>query len=134
MPSIFYGIYQVRLDEKRRLAIPSELLQRFDPADTSVYLRFARGTVDLYPGQRVREVLGARDAPDDAALRLHFSTTWRVTPDASGRIIIPEELLRLAGIAVTDMLVLIGVRDHLELMTQAGWDAATAMLGRCGLE
>ena len=128
---ILDGEYHVRLDEKRRLLVPPDLLQRLDPADTTIYLRFAREAIDLYPGQCVREVLGGIDVPDDATLRLHFGTVWKATRDVTGRIAIPEELLRLAGISMTEALVLIGLRDHLELTTQTHWDGARArLLGR----
>ena len=48
--------------------------------------------------------------------RLHFAQTEAIDVDRSGRILIPDRLLLFAGLK--QEVVMIGVRDHLEL-----WDA-----------
>jgi MraZ protein len=58
----------------------------------------------------------AADAEARVFRRLYFAQTEAVDLDRTGRILIPERLLRFAG--VKHEAVLIGVRDHLEL-----WDA-----------
>jgi MraZ protein len=51
--------------------------------------------------------------------RLYFAQTEEVDLDSNGRILIPERLLEFGGLE--HEIVLIGVRDHLELWDRERW-------------
>ena len=51
--------------------------------------------------------------------RLYFAQTEAVDVDKNGRILVPERLVQFAGLQHD--IVLIGVRDHLELWDGARW-------------
>jgi MraZ protein len=53
--------------------------------------------------------------------RLFYSQAQRLELDRVGRIRIPPELVKLAGLEKD--VVLVGVRDHLELWDKARWEA-----------
>ena len=59
--------------------------------------------------------------------RLFFSYTSRVQLDASGRLLLPEKLRNLAGIQKE--VVMIGVRDRVEIWSTERWDAFEAANG-----
>jgi MraZ protein len=52
---------------------------------------------------------------------LHFALASRVEPDGQGRLLLPQKILRRAGIQKE--VTLIGVRDHLEVWNRADWEA-----------
>ena len=51
--------------------------------------------------------------------RLFYARAQRVEVDNQGRVRVPPELCSLAGL--TKEVVLVGVRDHLELWDAAAW-------------
>lgn len=53
--------------------------------------------------------------------RLFYSQAQRLELDRAGRIRIPPELVKLAGLEKD--VVLVGVRDHLELWDKGRWEA-----------
>ena len=53
--------------------------------------------------------------------RLFFARAQRLEIDKSGRVRIPKELAALAGIRKE--VVLVGVRDHIELWDKQHWDS-----------
>jgi MraZ protein len=53
--------------------------------------------------------------------RVFFSQAQRLELDAQGRIRIPPELVNLIGLGKD--VVLVGVRDHLELWDRPRWEA-----------
>jgi transcriptional regulator MraZ len=59
--------------------------------------------------------------------RLFFSYTSRVTLDASGRLLLPEKLRKLAGIQKE--VVMLGVRERVEIWAAERWDAFEAENG-----
>jgi MraZ protein len=61
----------------------------------------------------------ATDAEARVYRRLYFAQTEAVDVDRTGRILIPDRLLQFAGLQ--HEVVLIGVRDHLELWDAGRW-------------
>jgi MraZ protein len=51
--------------------------------------------------------------------RLYYAQTEAVDVDRSGRILVPDRLVQFAGLQ--HEVVLIGVRDHLELWDSGRW-------------
>lgn len=73
--------------------------------------------------ERLASRLDERPATDAEARlfrRLYFGQTECVEVDKAGRILVPERLAQGAGL--TAEVVLLGVRDHLEIWDAARWD------------
>jgi MraZ protein len=74
--------------------------------------------------ERLAEKLDQAPATDAEARvfrRLYFAQTEAIDVDRSGRILIPDRLLQFAGLS--HEVVLIGVRDHLELWDAGRWQS-----------
>lgn len=127
---LFTGEYEHTVDAKGRLAIPSELRSRFDPAVHGKGLYLAPGPSDalwLWPAKTFEQMAAASEGsllPDEDMLEyeelLYSQSTW-VELDTAGRIRIPERLLNLAQLGSN--VVLLGVKDHLELRDPQRWAA-----------
>jgi len=116
------GTYPRTLDDKKRMALPRrvrELLQ--EPAtlfvtpgpDQSLWV-YAPEALERLAARL--EQAPATDANGRVFQRLYFAQTEAIDVDRSGRILMPDRLLQFAGLKHD--VVMIGVRDHLEL-----WDA-----------
>jgi DNA-binding transcriptional regulator/RsmH inhibitor MraZ len=101
---IFVGEHRCHVDEQGRLTLPSEIPSRVasqpDDAGWFIHLR-ADGKHWL-----------AR-APHAAAVR--------VDVDDQGRLLLPSD--SVGSLDLGGDIMLIGVRDHLELWNEADWDA-----------
>ncbi len=127
---LFTGEYEHTVDAKGRLAIPSDIRSRFDPAVHGRGLYLAPGPSDalwLWPAKTFEQMAAASEAsllPDEDMLEfeelLYSQSTW-VELDSAGRIRIPERLLNLAQLE--HAVVLLGVKDHLELRDPQRWAA-----------
>jgi transcriptional regulator MraZ len=119
------GTYPRTLDDKNRLALPKRVREQLgDPA-----------TLFVTPGpdqclwvyaqdalERLAEKLDQAPATDAEARvfrRLYFAQTEAVDVDANSRVLIPDRLVTFAGLQ--HGVVLIGVRDHLELWDEGRW-------------
>jgi len=116
------GTHSRSLDEKNRLVLPKRLREQLgDPGtlfvtpgpDKCLWI-FVQADLDALAEKLDRAP--ATDAEARVFRRLYFAQTEAVDVDRSGRVLIPDRLLRFAGLQ--HEAVLVGVRDHLEL-----WDA-----------
>ncbi|MFN4260081.1 MAG: division/cell wall cluster transcriptional repressor MraZ [Gemmataceae bacterium] len=116
------GTHTRTLDEKKRLALPKRVREQLgDPQvlfvtpgpDASLWL-YTQGELEQLAAKL--DDAPATDADARVFRRLYFAQTEAVDVDRSGRVLVPERLARFAGLGHD--VVLIGVRDHLEL-----WDA-----------
>ncbi len=121
------GAYPRTLDEKHRLAIPKLLRDAMGHPQTAV-MYIAPGTdgsLALYTEQafsRLADQLAqAPPTGQDvrAFSRLFYAQAQPVEMDRQGRVRIPTELAQLAG--MDKEVVLLGVRDHLELWSAHRW-------------
>jgi MraZ protein len=121
------GTFNRTLDEKQRLAIPKRLREAMGCQDGGI-LYIALGTdcsLTIYTEQafsRLAEKLAqASPARQDvrAFSRLFYAQAQQLELDSQGRILIPAELASLTGFSKE--VVLIGVRDHLELWAADQW-------------
>jgi MraZ protein len=119
------GTHSRTLDEKKRLALPKRVREQLGELGDPETLFVSPGPDQclwLYTQislERLAEKLDQSPATDAEARvfrRLYFAQTESVDVDSSGRILIPERLVQLGSLQRE--VVLIGVRDHLEL-----WDA-----------
>lgn len=126
------GSYRRALDDKLRLAIPKQLRDALGFPETSS-LFIAPGTdraLVIYTAD-VLEQIGqslsrlspaARETRDFS--RLFYAQAQPADVDRQGRLRIPPELAKLSGL-VTEVMV-IGVRDRIELWDAETWDAFLA--------
>lgn len=127
---VLYGEYELTIDDKSRLLIPSDVRKAIVPEQHGVAFFLVRGINKMpwFYNERYYEQLVAR-APQEmtpafdrlAFDQLNFARASKVEPDKQGRIVMPEKLLRRSEIKRE--VTLIGVRDHLELWNREAWDA-----------
>lgn len=135
---VFTGTYEHTIDAKNRLAIPSRirsLLQREaaaagggDPGNILLYVVLAKNNVlCLYTEReferRAMELEHSERHPDEILEyeELRFSLAEAVELDAAGRIRLPDNLLKMAGLGPE--VVLMGVKDHLQIRDRKAWYA-----------
>jgi MraZ protein len=116
------GTHTRTLDDKNRMALPKKLREQLGEPEILFVTPGPDQCLWLYTQaglERLAEKLDQSPATDAEARvfrRLYFAQTESVELDRTGRILVPERLIRFAG--MKHEVVLIGVRDHLEL-----WDA-----------
>ena len=128
---VFTGTYEHSIDTKNRLAIPSDvraLLQKESGRSKPITLFVTLGeghALCLYTEagfeQRASELDHSSLDTDQllAYERLMFSLAKRVDVDKQGRIRLPDNLLKMSGVGSD--VVLIGVKDHLEIRDRQAW-------------
>jgi len=126
----FLGEYEHSLDPKQRLAIPAELRDVLRPELHGAALIAApgsNGSLWLWPEKTFQELstaLGGSLLGDEDMQqfeRLIFSQAARLPIDGAGRVRIPDRLLQAFGLSGSVMIL--GVRDHLELCDPTAWKA-----------
>lgn len=130
---VFTGTYEHTIDSKNRLAIPSEVRSQVQKEartgeGDAVYLYVTLGegrTLALYTEhgfeQRARELDSSELEAEQllAYERLLFSTSQRVEIDKQGRVRLPDQLLKRTQLG--SEVVLLGVKDHLEVRDRQAW-------------
>lgn len=131
---MFLGRYQHTLDAKSRLAIPARF--REELAEGLVLTRGIDRCLSLYPMAAWRPLAEKVSAlpisdPDARAFRrLVFAEASDLTLDAQGRMLIPPELRRYAGLE-RDALI-IGMDTALEIWSPERWQAVEALMDADG--
>lgn len=122
------GTFRRAVDEKARFALPKPLRAAMEK--DSVREFFVAPGIDgclaVYPEPSFRalgeKLAGSSPAGQDvrAFSRMFYARAQAAEVDAQGRMRLPQELQQLAGIA--GEVVVVGVRDHLELWQVARWE------------
>jgi MraZ protein len=116
------GTYPRTLDDKKRMALPKRVRELLQEPTTLFLTPGPDQSLWVYTREALERLAEKLDqAPGTTADarafgRLYFAQTEAIDVDRSGRILIPDRLLQFAGLK--HEVVMIGVRDHLEL-----WDA-----------
>ncbi|MAE62091.1 MAG: hypothetical protein CMJ49_12125 [Planctomycetaceae bacterium] len=127
---LFNGSYERSIDAKQRLAIPSQVRHEIDrekagPTLFAVVLQVQGPTLCLYTEndfRRLAELLDDSTKPAEEILQFEqvfFASARRVDIDKQGRIRLPEQLLEMAELK--NDVVLLGVKDHLEVHDRLRW-------------
>jgi MraZ protein len=130
----FYGRYQLTLDVKRRLIIPSEVRRCIDPELDGIafFVTVSDEKTGLfYTEKYYRELARPPKHLAPGPEQKRFNQIWsamtdRVEWDPQGRIVIPESVLEETEIGRE--VTLVGMNDHLEIFNRADWAAQQAEL------
>jgi MraZ protein len=121
-PVIYNSIYRHGVDSKRRIQIPA----MWRPAQENVQLtlivwpqRVEGACLRVLPPKEMAELMAALDAMPDGdrnktiLKRIIGTESTQVELDKAGRICVPEEMARAAGVA--GEAVLVGLLDRFEI-------------------
>ena len=121
------GTFERNLDDKSRLAIPKRLRDDFGEGElTALFVApgVDRSLAIYSPATFERLASKLENLPTQreevrAYLRLFYAQAEQQELDNQGRIRIPDRLVGMAGLSRS--VVLLGVRDHIELWDGAQW-------------
>jgi MraZ protein len=127
----FVGTFELTIDAKSRLSVPHAIRSKMncDTDGRSFYVvpGQRRGTLAIYPERYFEKIRAEVPPPEQLSEDGHewrqfeYSQSALLDPDGQGRILIPERLLKRAGIGRE--VTLIGVQDRMELWDRAAFDA-----------
>jgi MraZ protein len=127
------GTHPRTLDDKHRLALPRRVREQLGEPETLFVTPGPDQSLWLYTQAGLEELAAkldqspGNDAEARVFRRLYFAQTESVDVDRTGRILIPERLIQFAGLQ--HEVILIGVRDHLELWDAQRWQQYLAQNG-----
>jgi MraZ protein len=123
------GTFELTIDAKNRLSVPFAVRRKLDPEQDghSLYVLPGqrRGTIVMYPEkyfERTRPFVPEETLTDETHDWKQFesSQTALIDPDGQGRVLIPERLLKRAGVGRD--VVLTGAQDHLLLWNRQDFE------------
>lgn len=119
------GTHPRTLDDKKRLGLPKRVRELLGEPATLFLTPGPDRSLWAYTQAELERLAGrldeapATDAEARTFRRLYFAQTEAVDVDRNGRILVPERLLQFAGL--NQEVVLLGVRDHLEVWDATRW-------------
>ena len=125
---LFTGEYEYTIDAKQRLAIPAEIRSRLNPERDGLAFYVTAGPNDalwLWPERTFERMAGAIEAsllPAEEMMEfdeITFPSARRLELDKTGRVRLPKPMLEAA--AIQSKVVILGMRDHLELRDPGQW-------------
>lgn len=125
---LFTGEYEHTIDSKLRMAIPAEFRSHLEPdtLGSAFYLSPGpNGALWLWPERTFERLAGAMSSsllPAEELMEfeeLLYSQSRRLELDKAGRVRLHEQLLTEAGLG--KQVVILGVKDHLELRDPEQW-------------
>jgi MraZ protein len=124
------GTHPRTLDDKKRMVLPRRVREQLEDPERLFVTPGPDQCLWLYTQAGLEQLAGkldqapATDAEARVFRRLYFAQTEAVDIDRTGRILIPERLVQFAGLR--HEVILIGVRDHLELWDAQRWQSYLA--------
>ena len=124
-----FGNYELTLDEKNRLLVPSDIRKAWNPEDAEslVIVPGVNRKLWLYT-EKFYEVMAnnmeSELAPEVDKVeydQLNFGLAQRVEMDKSGRVLIPEKLVKKGNLHRE--VTVVGMRDHVEIWNRSEWSA-----------
>ncbi len=121
------GTHPRTLDDKKRLTLPKRLREQVGEvtqlfvtpgSDQSLWV-FTKEELERFSAKL--DLTPATDSQARVFRLLFFAQLEGVELDRMGRILIPDRLVQFAGLE--HEVVLLGVRDHLELWDSKRWQA-----------
>ncbi len=129
---MFLGEYRHSLDKKDRLTVPARYRELID--EGAIIVRgFDRNLMVMTPKafeniSRHLEVMSITDPLTRSLRRLIIGSATRLEFDKVGRILIPEFLRDLAGLACDHEAILVGQGSYFEIWSTDGWAQQQKML------
>jgi MraZ protein len=127
------GTHPRTLDDKKRLVLPKRIREQVGDVTQLFVTPGPDQSLWIYTKdelERLSAKLDQTPATDVEARvfrRLFFAQMEAVEIDRTGRILVPERLVQFAGLE--HEVVLLGVRDHLELWDSQRWATFLAQNG-----
>jgi len=127
---VLYGEFELTIDDKNRLFLPSEVRKQINPETDGDAFFAILGTnhkLWLYPDKYYQQLANQQPSDDIPAEDLlaydlmKFSLASKLEWDKQGRMLIPEKVMKRYGLSKD--VTLIGVRDHLQLWNTPDWAA-----------
>ena len=124
-----FGNYELTLDEKNRLLVPSDIRKAWNPEDAEslVIVPGVNRKLWLYT-EKFYEQMAARleselGPEEDKVLAdvLNFGTAQRLEMDKNGRVLIPDKLVK--KVQLVREVTVVGMRDHIEIWNRSEWSA-----------
>ena len=125
---MFYGSHKHTLDAKGRLIIPA--CYREDLGSKFLLMRGNEECLLVYPGSEMEKFsakfaeLPSTDRSAQAYIRMFLSSMSQCDFDSQGRILIPAELRKYAGLEKE--AVIIGAYNRVEIWNRDKWEAYTS--------
>ena len=125
---MFIGEYDHTLDGKNRLSIPRKFRETIDSSGEQKGFYITRGLDECLfvfaASQWESVVAGIRNKPFTDAVtrrfqRLFFSNAAFVEIDNQGRVLVPENLKRAAGLSKN--VTVVGIYDRIEVWDRERW-------------
>ncbi|HEX9772645.1 MAG TPA: hypothetical protein VGA44_04195 [Steroidobacteraceae bacterium] len=126
----FTGRYDRNIDDKNRIQLPSQLRSAIDPerdgAGLYVTLGEHRGTLSIFTERGFEELASRIETEfetDEEALRFElqfYSLASRVDVDKQGRFVLPDQLVKKAGLK--EEVCLIGQKTRIDLWNRGQLD------------
>jgi MraZ protein len=121
------GMFHRSLDDKLRFGVPKafRVVVESDEASALYIAPGTDGSLEMYTEEAFDRIArqmedGPRHSRSRRAFhRVFYSQVQRVELDRQGRIRLPQELAQLA--AINKEIVLVGVRDHIEIWDRERW-------------
>jgi MraZ protein len=120
------GTHPRTLDDKKRLALPKRIREQLGEVVQLFVAPGADQCLWIYTRDELERLAGkldetsATDAEARVFRRLFFAQMEAVDLDRTGRMLIPDRLIQFASLE--HEVVLVGVRDHLELWDARRWN------------
>jgi len=128
---LLVGTHELSIDSKKRISVPFAIRRKLSDQTTGSGFYIApgrrQGTLALYPDKQYEDMLGSmpgdEQLSDDAYAwrQFAFSQCALLQPDEQGRVLLPERLLRRAGIEKEAVLIAVG--EHLELWSRDAYQS-----------
>ena len=131
--TIYNSCYRHGIDEKRRVQIPAKWRPEADGTELTVILwpkHQAGACLRVLPPEKMARLVAGIDAlpnsdPSKSVLKRRIgSKSAQVALDKAGRICLPEEMVRAAGIESESLLV--GSLTHFEIWNPARYESVEA--------
>eukprot|EP01025_Chloroclados_australasicus_P007599 TRINITY_DN12488_c0_g1_i3.p3 TRINITY_DN12488_c0_g1~~TRINITY_DN12488_c0_g1_i3.p3 ORF type:complete len:148 (-),score=25.13 TRINITY_DN12488_c0_g1_i3:199-642(-) len=130
---LFTGHAEHSIDAKLRLSLPKKHRTQWDPeeqGDQWYCVPWPNGILRLYPAktfERLAQLSAESLTPNEDEGELEatlYGLAEMLTVDGQGRIMLPKEHLEMTGLGRA--VVVVGVRNRLEIHDQDGWQADRA--------
>ena len=128
------GTHPRTLDDKKRLTLPKRVREQIGEVTQLFVTPGPDQSLWIYTRDELERLSGkldqapAADAEARVFRRLYFAQMEEVELDRSNRMLIPDRLLQFANLE--HEVVLLGVRDHLELWDAPRWQSFLAEHGQ----